>query len=372
MRPINIIDFIKGRWNMKICFIMNSFSLYPSGGAKMIFEYANRLSERGHEIQILYLNHEAWKKYHLPETIRKWLVTQVSKISPTWFSLDKKIEHLSLYDKQLEEKTQDTNVFIVTAVTTVNISREIFKNRRFAYFIQGYENWFVSDQYVQDTYKLGMTNIVVSEWLKRFVDKYSNTDSILIKNPIDLNKYKIMTPIDERKPHSIGVLYHTQPEKGLKYAIGALKRIKKDYPDLSVYMFGVPNRPNDFPAWIHYTKKASQEQTIGIYNEVSVWLCATMDEGYGLTGLEAMACGDVLVSTAYKGVFEYAENEENALLSPVKDISSLVKNVERVFEDRDLKYKLIQNAQKSIKNFSWDKAVDKFEKALMIENGKVL
>jgi len=349
---------------LKICFIMNSFSLYPTGGAKMVFEYANRLSERGHEIQMLYLNHKAWKKYHLPEGLRRWLVSRVSMISPTWFPLDKKVEKLSLYDRKLKEKTADTDVFIVTAVTTVNISRKIFKDRKFAYFIQDYENWGVSDEYCQKTYRLGMTNIVISNWLKGIVDKYSKIPSVLVKDPIDLNVYRINTPVEERKPHAIGVLYHTRPEKGLPYAIAALKKLKEEYADLEVYMFGVPDRPKEFPEWIHYTKKATQEQTVEIYNKVSVWICATVDEGFGLTGLEAMACGDVLVSTAYTGVFEYAEDGKNALLSPLKDVNALVKNVERVFDDKDLRMNLIQKAQKSVQDFSWDIAVEKYEDAL--------
>lgn len=349
---------------MKICFIMNSFSLYPTGGAKMVFEYANRLTESGHQVQILYLNNNAWVKYHLPEILRRWLVSRVSMISPTWFPLDKRVQNLSLYDPKLKDKTVDTDVFIVTAVTTVGISRKLFKDRKFAYFIQGYENWFVSDEYCRKTYALGMTNLVISGWLKGIVDKYSRTPSVLIKDPIDLNIYKINNPVVQRKPHTIGVLYHTRPEKGLPYAIEALKKLKDEYQDLEVYMFGVPDQPKEFPEWIHYTKKATQEQTIEIYNRVSVWLCATIDEGYGLTGLEAMACGDVLISTAYTGVLEYAEDGKNALLSPVKDVDALVKNVERVFEDEKLRESLVKNAQESVKAFSWDIAVKKFENAL--------
>lgn len=330
----------------------------------MVFEYANHLVERGDKVQILYLNINAWKKFHLPEVLRRKLVTAANRFSPSWFSLDKRIETLSYYDSKLDDKTKDTDVFVVTAVTTVFDSIKRFKNGKFVYFIQDYENWEISDEYVQNTYKLGMINIVISKWLKDIVDKYSQSPSVLIKDPIDLNVYKITIPVNERKPYAIGLLYHTMEHKGLKYSIAAIKKLKKKYQDLEVYMFGVPDRPKNFPSWIHYTKKATQEQTVEIYNKVSVWLCATIDEGYGLTGLEAMACGDVLVSTAYTGVLEYASDEENALLSPVKDVDALVKNVERVIEDSRLRNKLIENAQNSVKDYSWDIAVDKIREVL--------
>lgn len=349
---------------MKVCFVMNSFSLYPTGGAKMVFEYANRLSERGHKVQILYLNNNAWIKYHLPEKIRRILVSCVSMFSPTWFSLNTDIKKLSYYDSKLDIKTKDTDVFIVTAVTTVEITRNRFKGRRFVYFIQDFENWAVSKEYVYKTYNLGMTNIVISKWLKDIVDSNSKKSSVLIKNPIDFEVYKINKKIENRKSHTIGLLYHTRLDKGIKYSLATIDKLKVQYPDLEVYMFGASKRPKDLPNWINYTCNASQSETVAIYNKVSVWLCATVDEGFGLTGLEAMACGCVLVSTAYKGVFEYAKEGYNALLVPVKDVNALVEAVVKVFEDYSIRKKLVFNAQETVRNFSWKKAVDKFEETL--------
>lgn len=349
-----------------VCFVIHGFSLEPIGGHKMIFEYANRLSLRGYKVQLLSLNETTWVKYHLSESLRKWLIRRTCRFFPKWFKLNKEIEKLSSYDKNLDEKLKNTDIFIATAVTTAVSTKKIANGKKCAYFIQGYENWVVSDEYCQSTYKLGMTNIVISTWLENIVDKYSKEESVLIKNPVDINSYKILNPTENRKLHTIGLLYHKMPHKGLKYSVEAIYKLKEIYKDLDVYMFGVPKRPKNFPSWIHYTRKATQNQTIDIYNKVSVWLCATIDEGFGLTGLEAMACGCVLVSTAYTGVLEYAENEKNALLSPVKDVDALVNNVRRVFDDKDLRNQLISNAQESVKDFSWDKAVDKFEEALEI------
>lgn len=353
---------------MKLCFVLPGYSKTPAGGYKIVYEYANRLANKGYEIVLLYYNENALKRFHLPEPMRKMAANYLVKRGPSWLSLDRRIVSLSLFDNDFDKKMFGVDVVVYTSVDTVFSSYYLLdkynKNLKKVYFIQGYENWSTTDRNVQKTYELNMDNIVISEWLKKIVDKYSQRISILIKDPIDLNIYKINKPIRSRKPHTIGLLYHTMSHKGLKYSIAAVQQLKKKYPDLDVYMFGVPKRPKEFPSWIHYTKKASQQQTVEIYNKVSVWLCATIDEGFGLTGLEAMACGDVLVSTAYTGVFEYAKDGYNALLSPVKDVDALVKNVEKVFEDDELRNNLIRNAQESVKDFSWDIAVDKFEEAI--------
>lgn len=354
---------------MRICFILPVAHRTPVGGYKIVFEYANRLSNEGHQISLLFLNDELLSKYHLPKLLDKKLCHFLTKIRPNWFTLNTRINKISSLDNDANEVLHHSDVLIFTAVETVlklwDQASEI--NCKKAYFIQDYENWNVSDEKCQKTYGLEMTNIVISKWLKDIVDRYSREPSVLIRDPIDLSVYKIIVPPDKRKIHSIGILYHTMAHKGFKYALEAVKKLKEKYSDLEVYVFGVYEKPDDLPNYCSYLRDATQEQTVEIYNKVSVWLCATVDEGFGLTGLEAMACGDVLVSTAYTGVFEYAQDGYNALLSPVKNVEAMVENVERVFEDETLRDKLLNNSKISVQAFSWKIAVSKFENAISLQ-----
>ena len=70
-----------------------------------------------------------------------------------------------------------------------------------------------------------------------------------------------------------------------------------------------------------------------------------------------MACGCILVSTAYKGVFEYA-NDTNALLSPVNDPQALAANILRAIEDADLRHALASKGSEDLKGFSLERAVE--------------
>ena len=80
-----------------------------------------------------------------------------------------------------------------------------------------------------------------------------------------------------------------------------------------------------------------------------------------------MACGCALVSTAYKGVFEYASNE-NAMLSPINDSYALAENIIRLIENNELRFKLAHKGSEDLKAFSLNLAVDKFEE--IIERSK--
>lgn len=349
---------------MKICFVLPGVARQPVGGYKMAYEYANRLVKENHDVIILYLNQDFLKNYRIPFGIKKIAAKFITQYEPKWFDLDKRIIKISNLDSNYKEEIGKLDVCIATSAekTVEEVNRNLTARNKF-YLIQDYENWNISDSELIDTYKLGFKNIVVAKWLKKIVDLYSQNESILIPNAIDTTVYKETTPIQNRSNHTIALLYHESPHKGLKNAFKVLDRLKQKYPDLKVIMFGKFPKP-ELPNWITYYKGASQKKTVEIYNSVKVFLCSTIEEGFGLTGIEAMACGACLVSTDYRGVREYAINNYNSLLSPVGDIDAQVKNVIHIFEDEKLQQKISSNGMQHVKKFKWSEAMKKLNKAI--------
>ena len=342
-----------------------SFSRYPVGGYKMVFEYANKLYAQGYRISILFINDEAMKQYCIPELIRKPLANFLTQITPRWFLLNKNIRKISTLQEDYLREVQNTDVVVATSVLTVEKTIAIFKRQKKIYFIQGYENWDKSEDYLKQTYNIGMNNFVIAKWLKDIVDINSNCESTLVSNPIDCNIYKPFIKQCERPNHSVAFLYHVMEHKGVKYAIEAIKTLKNEYPDLIVRSFGMYRRPAELPEWVEYTYQATQDETVEIYNSVQVFVCATVEEGFGLTGLEAMACGATLCTTNYMGAREYA-NKENAMLSDVKDPVGLANNISKLFEDENLRVKLSTIGIETARARSWKNAINKW--VSVIEN----
>lgn len=336
----------------------------PVGGYKIVYEYANRLIHENCDVSILYLNQDLLKNYSVPSWVKKYVANILTKFEPRWFKLNPKIKKVSNLDSNYKQKLGVLDAcFATSAEKTIEEVRDNISAKQKLYFIQGYEDWNVDKKALIDTYKLGFKNIVIARWLKDIVDRYSEQPSVLIPNAIDTKCYECKIPIEKRSQHTIALLYHSAPKKGLKYAFEVLKSVKKQYPDLQVIMFG-KFPVHGLPKWITYHKNASQKETVRIYNSVQVFLCSTIEEGFGLTGIEAMACGSCLVSTDYKGVKEYAVDNYNALLSPVGDIQAQVNNVVRIFENKELREKISKNGIESVKNFTWIEAMEKFNKAI--------
>ena len=345
---------------MKLCIIFPKFSRKPIGGFKILYQYANILA-KDHEVYILYINKDTFKKYWIPSEIKNVANEIMTFVEPKWFDLNKEIKKITYNTKNIRKIYKDFDRIICTSVDTVMPSFSMETKAKRIYFIQGYENWACSNEYLYNTYKLCDKNIVISNWLKNIVSTYSNNVPMVLKNPININEYKVIQDYHNRKEHTIALLYHDNPDKGFEYAYDVINRLKKKYDDLKIYMFGTTKPNMKLPKWIKYEYRASQQKTIEIYNKIQIFLCATIKEGYGLTGLEAMACGAALVSTRYDGVLEYAIDGYNSLLAPIYDVEKLTNNVIELIENPSLRYELIENALESVKRLSVEKQAEKLE-----------
>lgn len=350
---------------MKITFLVNFPSRHPFGGYKIIYEYANFLSSKGHNVTIVYQSDKAFSSYKMPYFIRYLLSVFFANFGPSWFPLSKNIKRKVLKEFNVN-KFPDGDCVIATAVDTAEkvYSLPPTKGKKY-YFIQHFEDWVFDKEKVLQTYKLGMKNIVIAKRLKCIVDQASGRESIFIPNGINNKSFYITTPIRERNPFSIAALYHDNIRKGSKDSIYIFKELKKRYPGLVVNMFGVPKRPDYMPCWIKYTQNANINEIRDIYNESAIFLCSSWSEGFGLTGAESIFCGCALVSTDTQGVREYADENYSIICNP-KDVNSLINGIISLFENNDKRCRIAEMSNECVtKKLSHIDACQSFEKALL-------
>lgn len=353
----------------KVVFVFPDVPHVMSGGLKMVFEYANRLTARRYKVQIAFDCHEGiyTKRCYIPLFMKKHLLYPLLiRHHPRWFALNPAVKKLLLKNGICNEEMPDADAVIATAVKTAEpIAKLSISKGKKIYFIQGFENWSIDwpAKRVEATYRLGMRNIVVAKWLEKKV-KAAGANCILIPNSIDFQTFNIDIPIIARKPYAISMLYHEAPLKGAKYGIEALKRLRRKYPELQVEIFGVPPRPPKLPLWMHYTQNATETELRKIYNQSTIYMCPSVAESFGLTGAEAMACGAAYVASDYGGVHEYAEDGRNVLLSAPRDVDGLVNHVSYLFDHPEERIQLAETGYQDIHQLDWEKSLDMFEKIL--------
>lgn len=345
----------------KICFVLPEYSRKPGGGTKVVFEYANILAAEGCKVTICFWPRTSLKQYHMPEFVRRMLCRVFTAVFPKWFPLDQSIKKrciFSISDSTIPEGTDIVATAVETAKPVAQLSPE--KGNKH-YLIQGFEIWNTPELEVRSTYRMGMSNIVVSDWLAELVRSEASAEPNLIKDWIDEDTFYPEHDVTRHK-NEVAILYHVDKHKGFCDLFEALQTVKADYPELIVNAFGTPPRPNWFPDWIRYAQAATPEQLREIYSRSLVFACATINEGFGLTLPESMFCGCALASTKFRGVWEYA-NEDCALLSNVGDPEELAKNILRLLKDSDFANELANKGrQHAMSECSREKAEEAIKK----------
>jgi glycosyltransferase involved in cell wall biosynthesis len=108
-----------------------------------------------------------------------------------------------------------------------------------------------------------------------------------------------------------------------------------------------------------------------IYSDHDIFVFPSLMEGLPLVLLEAMATGMPVVTTETCGMMDIVKDEVNGLLVPPADTAALVEAIMRLGELVDLRQRLGQAAQGTMRHYTWDRIAQRVEKifALAIQNG---
>ena len=343
------------------------YSDMPCGGYKVVYEYANRFSRLGYKTTVVYTDFLApiykWKLSVSRYTMFKMYIKRLLgyKQQNGWFKLDSKVREIVIpvIDKS---NLPRADYYVATAIdTSYFLARISFspKQKRF-YLIQDFESWGTSDEYVYNSYKLPLNKIVISPWL---YDKVESTESKakLIPNGFDFNYFQLTTPIEQRNPHAVALLYHIDDRKCFQDAYTTLQKVKEKDPHLTVNMFGAYKCSIEFPKWITFYYRPDRKTHNMIYNSASIFIAASKAEGMALPPAEAMICGCALVCTDIGGFKVYAIPDKTALMSPVHDTDAMADNILKLINDSSLRIKIAHQGNDFIKQFTWEKAALSFE-----------
>ena len=353
-----------------ITFLLPAAIDCPGGGYKMILEHANNLAERGHHVVIECPGTLNWKKQNIINKLKQIRIYFKRKYfigysCNKWFNLHPNVE--VRWTPSLNYRhVKKSDIYIATEAQTAPYLNEypVESSRKF-YFIQDYENWYLTDKEVRETYHFKINKIAITKWLIDIINE-EGEECAYTPNGFNTNEYRITVPIKEKEKYTVSMLNHWQDRKDLPTAFAALDIVKKQIPQLQVLIFGDQEKPV-LPDWYHYYRRPSAELHLQINNRAAVYIGSSKIEGFGLTVGEAMLCGQAVACTDNLGYQEMAKHEKTALLSPVGDAEALAKNIIRLINDDELRNKLANAGNEYIlQNFSWDKAHELFYNALKI------
>jgi len=94
------------------------------------------------------------------------------------------------------------------------------------------------------------------------------------------------------------------------------------------------------------------------YSAADIFVTTPWYEPFGITPLEAMACGTPVIGSAVGGIKYTIEDGKNGLLVPPKDPEALVEALSVLIASRKLRERLSKGGLERVKEFTWQNVAD--------------
>jgi glycosyltransferase involved in cell wall biosynthesis len=329
---------------------------HPIGGAIAIYEFANGMSRRGHDVQLVHIDfigNSQEKVYRIPD--RAETLDDLG-----WFTFEAAVEHH--FPSSFDERDLPDADF--TSFCDAGVHRIPARSGLPLIFVQGYK--MLPQEWEQQLYRAPCPKICIANWLVNAGRGLGVADDQLVYVPYGLHheKYRVTTPVADR-PRQVSMLYNPHPMKAANLGLDALIEVKRRIPDARVVVFGGVDSNHSIPDEISYLTSPPQEVIVNeIYNQSCVFISSSRLEGFGLACVEAMACGCALVTTANGGSGDYAFHHETALVSDPDDVSSMADHVESLLLDDELRAWLALQGRNYVERFDWDRSAEMLEEFL--------
>ena len=256
-----------------------------------------------------------------------------------------------------------------------------------------YQSDILSDEY----YKFGIPyKPVTQKNIDKMVQEYDESDFIMIPSSfvkrsfleqgIDANKLlKVPYGVEwerfykkrEEVPKKFRVIFVGMLgiRKGLYYLLKAWEKL--NLPADKVELLLVGNVQSDFKSVldrvclsdnVKFADPSDRNELAKMYQESSVFVHPSIEEGLSMVQAEAMASGLPLICTTNTGGQDLIENEKEGFVIPIRSVEALSEKILWCYQNRDACFEMGKLAQEKIKTQTWENygnnVVEEYKKIL--------
>lgn len=214
----------------------------------------------------------------------------------------------------------------------------------------------VSDVYVEKTRRIG-----------------SHTEIRCILNGFNIQNVCPGT----KKKHSLIQACYLIPRKHVELSIVAASALREKYPDISLTIVGngvEQERLEKLTVKLGMTDAVDfcgflpNQDVLKKMAESEIFVLPSVDEGFGIAYIEAMASGCITIGTEGEGIGSVIRSGENGYLAPANDAGAISAIIDRCFEEPDKAKEIARRGMESARELTWDRNarqyLELFEKLL--------
>lgn len=306
-----------------------------SGGVVMLFEFANSMARRGHEVHFI----------HGPATPQR-----IDRLEDVPFDFAPMISH------HIVDRIDDPALPHGDVVFHSDAPRRLGQPLA---VIQGFR--LIGPAWDAYAYRARCPKICVASWLVDVGLSFGAPPEQLVHIPLGLHHdvFQVRHAWSDRDL-DVAMLYHPYREKGWDVGSATLERLSHLRPDLRAVVFSLAGPPpGRLPDGVELALDLSQQQLVQqVYDRTRVFVQASHHEGFGLTPVEAMACGAALVTTDCGGSRDYAVPGETAVVVPPGNPETLATAASGLLDDPTRAGRIASRGTAFVQRFDWARTAE--------------
>ncbi len=210
-----------------------------------------------------------------------------------------------------------------------------------------------------------------SEGLRELAFRSSPKQKIeIIYNGIDTKQFfpKLENAAQARFVLTVGASRITD-RKGINYLIEAVAKLVPKYPQIYLKLMGDGNAREKLEQFVKDSRleknvvflgRIPHEDVLPYYQEASLFVFPSLNEGMSNAMLEALAVGLPLVSTNTGGASELVTDGENGFIIKFKDSQDIADKIEKLILDEELRKKMALVSRTLAEKMSWQSVAEKY------------
>ncbi|MEO0180634.1 MAG: glycosyltransferase family 4 protein [candidate division WOR-3 bacterium] len=339
-------------------------SLRHHGGVRVIVDFANHLSKRGHDVHIFVPKNQFFPLYPINEDVRVHLLRNSNEEG--FFSRLK-----TLYDLAEAMSSVELEVVVANFFPTAYSSYFMRKRAKVIYLVQDVPLFYGRTSPMGLLLRLSMgfpyPKVAISQYIAQTLRASAEIISLGVSDAF----YPEPDPelLSEKQHPAILYFPRKQAYKGMEYFIEAVRIMSGRGLRFEIWLVTQeeealnPFEDMDIPCFLMNGQDDNQLRRL--YSSADLFVSSSVAEGFSLPPLEAMACGTPVVMAECGGAWDYAEPESNAIVVPAKNPEALADGIQRVISDPVLANRLRESGLETARRFTASQAARRFEDFLM-------
>ncbi len=352
-RALSRLNFKRG---IKIAFFLGVPEI--SGGTYVIFEHAVRLNKKGYKVFILTREQVQPERY-------------------SWHPEAGTLEWLTL-----DEAVQERFDFAIATWWQSALLLNRVRAQTYLYFVQSVESRFFPGQetataeerayrrLVESTYLLPLPVITEAGWIRDYLNEKFGIEPFVVRNGVRKDLYtEAGDAIRPREKGKLRVLVEGPmgvPFKNVEKALALARESEAD----DVWLL-TPTETGPIEGVSRIFSRVPIRETAPVYRSCDVLLKLSTVEGMFGPPLEMFHCGGTAIVYDVTGHEEYIRHNVNSFVLPAGDEAGVVHHLNLLKRSPDILERLKEGARATASGWpDWDRASDRFEKALRKIKGR--